>query len=135
MWDHIFLLKQNASTRFALVFHNETGNAILVSRRIRRKTSENPPKEGIIICYWVLIEAQGMAADNEPRPCSSKELKEYARPIFAADWAKYYPTTVLLKYGFERVKCPHCGSNYWRCSPERKVCSFSESKDNFLTFF
>eukprot|EP00770_Monocercomonoides_exilis_P016471 MONOS_16439.1-p1 / transcript=MONOS_16439.1 / gene=MONOS_16439 / organism=Monocercomonoides_exilis_PA203 / gene_product=alanyl-tRNA synthetase, incomplete, only N-terminal part / transcript_product=alanyl-tRNA synthetase, incomplete, only N-terminal part / location=Mono_scaffold01740:4299-4682(+) / protein_length=89 / sequence_SO=supercontig / SO=protein_coding / is_pseudo=false len=61
-----------------------------------------------------------MAAEEEAHPCSSKELKAYARPIFAREWEKYYPTVVLKDYGFERVTCK-CGHNYWRASPERTM--------------
>lgn len=65
-----------------------------------------------------------MADKEEPHPCSAKELKAFARPIFAEHWEDYYPTIILKDYGYERVQCPKCGHNYWRCTPERKVFFF-----------
>ncbi|KAH7830220.1 alanyl-tRNA synthetase, incomplete, only N-terminal part [Monocercomonoides exilis] len=71
-----------------------------------------------------------MAAEEEAHPCSSKELKAYARPIFAREWEKYYPTVVLKDYGFERVTCK-CGHNYWRASPERTTCGDSNCEGKY----
>jgi alanyl-tRNA synthetase len=62
---------------------------------------------------------------------SQQQLKALAKPEFAADPDKFYPTKTLKGLGFERAKC-ECGHNYWRHSKTRTVRRASFSLFGFL---
>jgi alanyl-tRNA synthetase len=68
-----------------------------------------------------------MSADGEEmiKCMTAKQIKKLARPEFAKNPDKFYPTTTLKKLGFERQNCPKCKNNYWRHTPDRKTCGDS----------
>lgn len=43
-----------------------------------------------------------------------QEIKNLAKPEFAKNPEKFYPTKVFEKIGFHRASCPKCKANYWR---------------------
>ncbi len=53
---------------------------------------------------------------------NKKELLEE----FSRDWEKYYDLPVFRENGFKRKKCESCGSYFWTCDPERRVCGDCE---------
>eukprot|EP00697_Spironema_sp_BW2_P015228 gnl/Spiro4/5989_TR3068_c0_g1_i1.p1 gnl/Spiro4/5989_TR3068_c0_g1~~gnl/Spiro4/5989_TR3068_c0_g1_i1.p1 ORF type:complete len:976 (+),score=410.67 gnl/Spiro4/5989_TR3068_c0_g1_i1:49-2976(+) len=55
---------------------------------------------------------------------SAKELKNLAKPEFAANPDFFYPTEVLKRHGFSRATCK-CGHNYWRHSDKVDSCGDS----------
>jgi hypothetical protein len=56
---------------------------------------------------------------------TAKEIKKLAKPEFAANPEKFYPTKVFKKYGFHRASCPKCGNNYWRRTEASDTCGDS----------
>lgn len=67
------------------------------------------------------------AGDGEFVAClSAKEIKKLAKPEFAADPDKFYPTPTLKKLGFSRATCPECGNNFWRHTEKRVTCGDSQ---------
>lgn len=66
-------------------------------------------------------------ADGEFVAClSAKEIKKLAKPEFAANPDKFYPTAMLKSLGFSRATCPACSNNYWRHSDKRDTCGDSQ---------
>jgi alanyl-tRNA synthetase len=60
-----------------------------------------------------------MEGDGDTIKClSAKEIKALARPEFAANPEKFYPTKTFAKLGFSRAQCPKCQSNYWSRTPK-----------------
>ena len=73
---------------------------------------------------------------DEPQTVSSlsaKEIKKLAKPEFAANPDKFYPTATLRALGFHRATCPvpGCGHNYWRCSDKRTTCGDSQCEKKY----
>lgn len=67
------------------------------------------------------------AADAEFVAClSAKEIKKLAKPEFAANPDKFYPTATLKALGFHRASCPECNNNFWRHSDKRVTCGDSQ---------
>jgi len=67
------------------------------------------------------------ANDSEFVAClSAKEIKKLAKPEFAANPDKFYPTNTLKKLGFHRASCGVCGNNYWRHTDKRTNCGDSQ---------
>lgn len=60
-----------------------------------------------------------------------QELKKLARPEFAANPDKFYPTKTLKKLGFERNQCPKCQNYYWRSDPSRDTCGDSQCDEKY----
>lgn len=60
----------------------------------------------------------------------TQELKQLAKPEFAASPEKFYPTETQKKQGYTRNKCK-CGANYWRCSEERTTCGDSQCQGKY----
>lgn len=66
-------------------------------------------------------------ADGEFVAClSAKEIKKLAKPEFAANPDKFYPTATLKALGFHRASCPECKNNFWRHSEKRVTCGDSQ---------
>ena len=65
---------------------------------------------------------------------TAKEMKNLAKPEFAANPELFYPTAVFEKYGYSRFQCVNCGANFWRHSEDRKTCGDSncEGKYSFI---
>ena len=51
---------------------------------------------------------------------TTKEIKNLARPEFAANPEKFYPTKTFEKLGFSRAKCPVSGNYFWRHTDKKK---------------
>ncbi|KAH3764451.1 alanine--tRNA ligase [Pelomyxa schiedti] len=70
----------------------------------------------------------------EIQAMSSKQIKNMAKPQFAAQPEKFYPVTTLKAWGFHRAQCPKCGEHFWRHSETRTVCGDSrcEGKYHFI---
>ena len=64
---------------------------------------------------------------------TTKEIKELAKPEFAANPEKFYPTETFAKLGFKRFKCKVSGEHYWATS-EKETCGDSsyEGKYSFI---
>lgn len=73
-------------------------------------------------------------AADEVQCLTTKEIKALARPEFAANPEKFYPTETFAKLGFSRTQCPVCKNNYWRHTEERKTCGDSncDGKYSFI---
>lgn len=52
---------------------------------------------------------------------TTKEIKALARPEFAANPEKFYPTEVFAKMGYSRAQCGKCNNYYWCHNPEKQV--------------
>lgn len=73
-----------------------------------------------------------VAADGEFVAClSAKEIKALAKPEFAADPDRFYPTPTLKKLGFHRASCPSCKNNFWRHSEKRITCGDSQCEKKY----
>eukprot|EP00163_Fabomonas_tropica_P013461 TRINITY_DN2499_c0_g1_i1.p1 TRINITY_DN2499_c0_g1~~TRINITY_DN2499_c0_g1_i1.p1 ORF type:complete len:973 (-),score=368.24 TRINITY_DN2499_c0_g1_i1:251-3169(-) len=57
---------------------------------------------------------------------TAKEIKKLAKPEFAANPEKFYPTKTFEKFGFHRAQCPKCGENFWRHTDKKEVCGDSQ---------
>lgn len=66
-----------------------------------------------------------MEGGDEVACLTAKEIKNLAKPEFAASPEKFYPTVTFTNLGFHRHQCPVCGSNYWRRSEARDTCGDS----------
>jgi hypothetical protein len=53
----------------------------------------------------------------------NQEIKKLAKPEFAANPDKFYPTETLRKLGFSRAQCPKCQNHFWRHTEKREVCA------------
>ena len=64
---------------------------------------------------------------------TAKQIKKLAKPEFAANPDKFYPTETLRKLGFSRAKCTAagCDHNYWRSSEDRKTCGDSQCEKKY----
>lgn len=72
------------------------------------------------------------SADGEFVAClSAKEIKALAKPEFAANPDKFYPTQTLKKIGFHRANCPTCKNNFWRHSEKRVTCGDSQCEKKY----
>jgi len=72
------------------------------------------------------------AADGEFVAClSAKEIKKLAKPEFAANPDKFYPTATLKALGFHRASCPSCGNNFWRHTEKRVNCGDSQCEKKY----
>lgn len=60
-----------------------------------------------------------------------QELKKLAKPEFAKEPEKYYPTKTLKALGFERAQCPVCSSNFWRHTPKKERCGDSQCEQKY----
>jgi len=73
-------------------------------------------------------------ADGEEKTVqclTTKEIKALAKPEFAANPEKFYPTETFKKLGFHRAQCPVCGTYYWRRSKDRKTCGDSNCDEQY----
>jgi hypothetical protein len=52
-----------------------------------------------------------------------QEIKKLAKPEFAANPDKFYPTTTLRRLGFSRAQCPKCENYFWRHTDKKVVRS------------
>ena len=64
--------------------------------------------------------------DQEPKEeyiqaKTAKEIKKLARPEFAANPDRFYPTKTLAKLGYKRAQCLKCNNNFWRVDESRTV--------------
>ena len=50
-----------------------------------------------------------------------QEIKKLAKPEFAANPDKFYPTTTLRRLGFSRAQCPKCENYFWRHTDKKVV--------------
>lgn len=71
-----------------------------------------------------------MEGGDEVACLTTKEIKALAKPEFAANPEKFYPTTTLEKLGFSRHQCPCCKANYWSHT-ERKTCGDSNCEGQY----
>jgi alanyl-tRNA synthetase len=77
-----------------------------------------------------------MSSTEEPeqktvRALTAKEIKKLAKPEFAANPDKFYPTTTLKNLGFSRAQCKECGNNYWRATEARITCGDSQCEKKY----
>lgn len=65
---------------------------------------------------------------------TAKEIKNLAKPEFAANPDKFYPTETFRKLGFHRANCPICKNNYWRHTEKKETCGDSncDGKYSFI---
>jgi len=65
---------------------------------------------------------------------TAKQIKKLARPEFAANPDKFYPTETLRGMGFSRAQCPVCDNFFWRHTETRVNCGDSncEGKYSFI---
>ena len=70
--------------------------------------------------------SDGVASGEFVACLSAKEIKKLAKPEFAANPDKFYPTATLRKLGFSRASCPVCKNNYWRHTDKRDTCGDSQ---------
>jgi hypothetical protein len=49
-----------------------------------------------------------------------------AKPEFAANPEKFYPTKVFEKMGYSRAQCPKCEVHYWRHTEKADTCGDSK---------
>jgi len=66
-----------------------------------------------------------MAEEEEVACLSTKEIKALARPEFAANPEKFYPTKTFARLGFSRSQCTVCKNNFWRADETRTTCGDS----------
>lgn len=71
-----------------------------------------------------------MEGGDEVQCLTTKEIKALAKPEFAANPEKFYPTTTFEKLGFHRAKCPCCEAKgvdtyFWRHSESQTTCGDS----------
>jgi alanyl-tRNA synthetase len=67
-----------------------------------------------------------MAEEEGTIKClTAKEIKNLAKPEFAANPEKFYPVETFKKLGFSRASCPCCGNNYWRHTEKKVTCGDS----------
>lgn len=71
---------------------------------------------------------------QEVQALSAKQIKQIAKPKFAANPEKYYPVETMKKFGYTRAQCPKCKEHFWRHSETRTVCGDSacEGKYHFI---
>jgi len=62
---------------------------------------------------------------------SAKEIKKLARPEFAANPDKFYPTATLRKLGFSRACCPSCSNHFWRHTEKKVTCGDSQCEKKY----
>jgi len=62
---------------------------------------------------------------------TAKEIKKLAKPEFAANPDKFYPTATFRRLGFSRASCPECGNNYWRHSDKKTTCGDSQCEKKY----
>jgi hypothetical protein len=63
--------------------------------------------------------------DDTVQCLTTKEIKALARPEFAANPEKFYPTKVFANMGYSRAQCPKCDNYYWRYSEKADTCGDS----------
>lgn len=61
---------------------------------------------------------------------TTKEIKKLAKPEFAANPDKFYPTETLKKLGYSRNQCK-CGNYYWRHTVKRETCGDSNCEQSY----
>lgn len=72
-----------------------------------------------------------MEGEEETVKClTAKEIKELAKPEFAANPEKFYPTETFKKLGFSRAQCA-CGNNYWRHTDKKTTCGDSNCDGSY----
>eukprot|EP00357_Protocruzia_adherens_P036422 CAMPEP_0115033840 /NCGR_PEP_ID=MMETSP0216-20121206/40213_1 /TAXON_ID=223996 /ORGANISM="Protocruzia adherens, Strain Boccale" /LENGTH=961 /DNA_ID=CAMNT_0002412447 /DNA_START=107 /DNA_END=2992 /DNA_ORIENTATION=+ len=62
---------------------------------------------------------------------TAKEMKALAKPEFAANPEKFYPTETFAKMGFSRAQCPKCENHFWRATEERITCGDSNCEEKY----
>eukprot|EP00455_Lapot_gusevi_P012317 TRINITY_DN157_c0_g1_i2.p1 TRINITY_DN157_c0_g1~~TRINITY_DN157_c0_g1_i2.p1 ORF type:complete len:1016 (+),score=442.80 TRINITY_DN157_c0_g1_i2:57-3050(+) len=62
---------------------------------------------------------------------TTKEIKKLAKPEFAANPDKFYPTTTLRRLGFHRAQCPNCQNYFWRHTEARETCGDSQCEQSY----
>jgi len=62
---------------------------------------------------------------------TAKEIKKLARPEFAANPDKFYPTKTLAKLGYKRAQCVKCKNNFWRIDEARTTCGDSQCEGKY----
>ena len=74
-----------------------------------------------------------MEGGDEVQCLTTKEIKALAKPEFAANPEKFYPTKTFEKLGFKRYKCKVSGENFWSTVP-RETCgdSIVEGQYSFI---
>ena len=76
-----------------------------------------------------------MAEEEGTVKClTAKEIKNLAKPEFAANPEKFYPVTTFKNLGFHRASCPICKCNYWRHTEKKETCGDSncDGKYSFI---
>ena len=76
-----------------------------------------------------------MEDDGDTVQClTTKEIKALAKPEFAANPEKFYPTKTFEKLGFHRAQCPKCKEHYWRHTEKKVTCGDSncDGKYSFI---
>ena len=76
-----------------------------------------------------------MAEGEETVQClTTKEIKALARPEFASNPEKFYPTKTFEKLGYTRTQCKICKNNYWRHTESKTTCGDSncDGKYSFI---
>lgn len=61
---------------------------------------------------------------------SAKQIKNLAKPEFAANPDKFYPTQTLRRLSYDRHTCA-CGHNYWRRTAARTTCGDSNCEQKY----
>lgn len=70
--------------------------------------------------------------DDDTVQClTTKEIKALARPEFAANPEKFYPTETFAKMGYTRAQCPCCQNYYWRFSEKADTCGDSNCRGKY----
>ena len=60
--------------------------------------------------------------DNNQTMLTDKQIKKKMKPIFKAEYEKYYPVKKLEELGFHRGVCSKCGTGFWNQDPTRTTC-------------
>ena len=53
---------------------------------------------------------------------TDKQIKKKMKPIFKAEYTKYYPVKKLEELGFHRGVCSKCGTGFWSQDTSRTTC-------------
>jgi alanyl-tRNA synthetase len=66
-----------------------------------------------------------MEGGDEVQCLTTKEIKALAKPEFAANPEKFYPTETFKKLGFHRAQCPVSKEYFWRRTEKMTTCGDS----------
>ena len=75
-----------------------------------------------------------MEGGDEVQCLTTKEIKALAKPEFAANPEKFYPTKTFEALGFHRAVCIKCKANFWRHTDKKLTCGDSncDGKYSFI---